>query len=135
MRKRFPWLRDNDLPYWPPRRRCPVCGRPFVDTVVYIMAGALVPIQSTGRRARAERQMEGFFNVGVHTSDTECRGNADLEIVRDLKGGQFDLQFCSLDCLQEFFNFLVEQLRTESSKAMSRRGSPSGGRKVKTHVS
>lgn len=59
--------------------------------------------------------LKGFLHVFVHTDSTEMVGCKDLSIVEDSSGGQFELAFCSTDCLSAFFKSVVETL--EAKKA------------------
>src|SRR5947209_5902459 len=88
----------------------------MVKGFAYIMGGATIPIPNTAGRKCNESLLSAFLNVGFHSSHTDCKGNGDVEIVDDLCGGQFDLHFCSLDCLQQFFNHLVQTLRVQIGK-------------------
>ena len=36
---------------------------------------------------------------------------ADVQVVKNLPGGQFDLSFCSLECLKSWFVQIVGKLR------------------------
>ncbi len=38
------------------------------------------------------------------------RDSADIRVVRDLKGGQFDLQWCSIKCMRSWFLEVFDQL-------------------------
>ena len=54
-----------------------------------------------------------FLNVGFHGVNPDMSDSADIEIVNDLPGGQFDLSFCSLACLRSWFIGLVDQLEDD----------------------
>ena len=45
-------------------------------------------------------KLQAFLHVGVHGTDSEMRDSADIPIVMDLHGGQFDLSWCSVACMR-----------------------------------
>jgi hypothetical protein len=78
---------------------------------------------SGGAASEASDCAEGFLAIYLHPREgppfgpdavagqaaSETEG-AELEIVRDTHVGQFDLYFCSTDCLRRFLNECVDEL-------------------------
>ncbi|MCZ6873802.1 MAG: hypothetical protein O7G88_09765 [bacterium] len=60
--------------------------------------------------------LELFFH-GAHPEMGEEVGDPDrnrrVQIIKDVEGGQFDLYFCSTDCLRAFFNRCVDELEQQ----------------------
>ena len=106
---KFPVLKDNDLPFYPLKKSgCPICGCQFTGGFVYLCGGAIPQEES-------DLNLLGFLHVGFHSATTECIGSTDLDIVENLRGGQFDFGFCSSPCLRQFFSSIVDQLEAQLS--------------------
>ena len=103
---KFPVLKDNDRPFYPAKKSgCPICGCQFTG-LVYLCGGAIP--QEGG-----DLNLLGFLHVGFHSASTECIGSTDLDIVENLRGGQFDFSFCSTPCLRQFLSSIVDQLEAQ----------------------
>jgi hypothetical protein len=83
--------------------------------LVYVSGGAI------DERGRNKSHIEGFFSIGVHTADSECHENVHLNLVDDVKGGQFDFSFCSVACLRKWFLSVVADLESRETQASNRR--------------
>jgi hypothetical protein len=105
----FPLLRDRDFPPHLPIKGggCLICGAPLQNGPVYLSAGASSPIDD---QHEDEPVMSAFFQIGYHSPAVDCTGSANVDIVHNLNGGQFDLSFCSTSCLRHFFQVLVNKL-------------------------
>ena len=57
-----------------------------------------------------DNRQRAFLNVGFHGVNPDMSDSADMEVVYDLPGGQFDLSFCSLACLRSWFLGIVDHL-------------------------
>jgi hypothetical protein len=62
-------------------------------------------------------RLRAFLHLGFHGRDPDMRDSADVSVVADLHGGQFDLQWCSVECMREW---LLGLLREVESLASSR---------------
>ena len=96
---RKPLLSGSDRPFTPADGRCPVCGRAFDRGVAYISAGALLLSQDGSDSLDTER-LRAFLSVGYHGKAPDMRDSADLPVVVDLRGGQFEIQWCSVACMR-----------------------------------
>jgi hypothetical protein len=103
----MPLLKDDDRPVWPADGMCPVYGRPLKVGFVYLSAGAVLMDDSGANSIHTDR-VRAFFNIGRHGT-TEGR-STDVEIVANLSGGQFDLQYCSRRCAAVWFEKLLARL-------------------------
>jgi hypothetical protein len=92
---------------WPaPKDRCGACGGPIQGAVVYLNAGSIADVA----KSKIVGQ-EIFWNCGIHVKDGR---SYDLEILRADRQDQFDLSFCSIKCLREFFTAIVDRIEAES---------------------
>lgn len=65
----------------------------------------------------------GFWILEWHRmKNNKVKGDtaANLDIVKDSKHGQFDLYFCSIQCLRTFFNEIVDEFEKVIDKAATR---------------
>jgi len=95
----FPILKTVDVGFYQRDRRCTVCGNGFSDGVAYLSGGALL-LSDDGQDSVDSDKLQAFLHVGVHGTDSEMRDSADIPIVMDLHGGQFDLSWCSVACMR-----------------------------------
>jgi hypothetical protein len=58
-----------------------------------------------------------FFKIHYHTAAVDCSGNASVEVIQHLQGGQFELLFCSTPCLRKFLMEMVNKLEVAITKA------------------
>ena len=58
----------------------------------------------------SDEKMDGFLYFAWHDHDKTDDNHRMLKIADDVKGGQFDLYFCSTKCLREFLNHCVDEL-------------------------
>lgn len=54
--------------------------------------------------------MDGFLYLAWHDHENDSDGPGLIRIAQDVRGGQFDLYFCSTKCLREFLNHCVDEL-------------------------
>lgn len=94
---------------------CMHCNGPIKDGVAYVSAGALFLTESQENSIQHDCQ-RAFMNVGFHGSQSDMSDSADVEVVNDLPGGQFDLSFCSLICLKSWFVEIVDRLHSSLPK-------------------
>lgn len=106
--RKLPVLSSTDRPFFPPHGYCPVCERPFTHGFAYLSAGALL-LSADGQDSIHTDRLQAFLNVGFHGVDREMRDSSDIEVVADLHGGQFDLQWCSIACMRQWLNALLDQ--------------------------
>ncbi len=87
-----------------------------------LTSGALLIDRKT-RDGGPDVNLEGFLSLiwhGAHTNEGGQGRHADVysivNIARNVKGGQFDIRFCSTKCLRSFFNHAVDSLEKKLSK-------------------
>jgi hypothetical protein len=106
---RFPLLSGNSADTLPGKGGgCIVCNTPFQGSgFAYLSAGATYDLLES---RIDDNELEAFFDVGYHGSHSDMSDSGGVEVVKDLKGGQFDLQFCSASCLRQFLSSLVDEV-------------------------
>ena len=116
-----PLLSGSGPPFYPADGRCPVCGGAFSRGFAYLSGGAL-QLSADGQDSvhSDPDRLQAFLHVGFHGRDSDMRDAANVSIVADLHGGQFDLQWCSVRCMREW---LLELLREVEVAACGQAGS------------
>jgi len=105
----FPLLAGTDRCVYPADGHCPVCGGPFTAGFAYLSAGALL-LTADGQDSLHLDRLQAFMNVGFHGRDPDMRDSSDVTVVADLRGGQFDLQWCSVECMRQWLLGLLQQV-------------------------
>jgi len=123
MKLNFPILRDDATSY-PKEALCPWCKKQKVlepHSFAVIGGGAL--LKSEDDVYGPSNEMEGFLHFSWHGAhdggqgkDSEATGHT--EIVKDVIGGQFDLYFCSTDCLRSFLNACIDDLEQKIKESL-----------------
>lgn len=107
---KFPVITPKTPPYYPSDNRCPICGadRTQLDsTFIVLNGGALKEVDSD--MAVPCEGLSGFLSLTYHSHQDHC---ASVDIVEYSLDGQFELCFCSFECLQMFFAKIVSELKT-----------------------
>jgi hypothetical protein len=93
-----------DKSHWPAQQGiCGVCTKPLGDTAVYLCAGTCSDLE----KSRLV-DYEAFGYCGVHSR--EENNSRHVSIVEVPSQDQFELSFCSTDCLKEFFLEIVKTI-------------------------
>ena len=63
-------------------------------------------------------RMDGYLSLTWHGAHEEGEGKdrdiySVVQIAKDVRGGQYDVYFCSTKCLRSYLNFCVDQLETQ----------------------
>jgi len=81
-----------------------------------LSGGSMLVNRRTGDGGPDDR-LEGYLHVTWHGAQTNDGGRGEypdiyeyIDIVSDVKRGQFDICFCSTKCLRNFFNHVVDKL-------------------------
>lgn len=120
---RFP-LRFKKMHY-PSKSKCAWCKKGKVcepNSMAGLTGGALL-LNRKRTEGWPDDRLDGFLELwwhGAHTSDGGQGKYPDIheavEIAKDIRGGQFDIYFCSTKCLRAFLNHAVNQLETKIKK-------------------
>jgi hypothetical protein len=115
---KFPLVRNEKTNY-PSKSECAWCKRDKVSephSMAVLSGGAILINRKTGDGGPDPR-LDGFLCLTWHGAHTNERGQGEypdmyktIEIARDVKGGQFDMNFCSTKCLRAFLNYTIDML-------------------------
>ena len=105
----FQVLSSTSEPVHPSNERCPVCGSAFQSGFAYLSAGALL-LSEDGQDSLHPDRLQGFLHVGFHGTDPDMRDSSDVEVVDSLRGGQFDLNWCSVSCMRAWLLKLLAEV-------------------------
>ena len=102
-------------------RQCPVCGQGGMhepNSFAFINVGANKPFGEDSMVPADET--EAFFTIGWHGAHSDMNGigsspdtGGEVEITKDVPGGQFEIYLCSTKCLRKFFNDCVDKLESK----------------------
>jgi len=115
---RIPLLSKTSRGIYPAENGCPACGQPFSHGFAYMMGGAIL-LSKDRQNSLAHDRLEGFLHIGFHGSDADASGSADILVVDDVVGGQFDLQWCSVRCMRAWLTKLLDTLEADISREQS----------------
>ena len=77
------------------------------------MGGALHLTKDLKTSLMTSERLQAFLNIGFHGCATDMRDSADVEVIADLHGGQFDLGWCSVSCMRVWLLDLLRQVDLE----------------------
>lgn len=99
----FPIITENDDPYYPRETECPICGsdRTKLDKGFLVLNGGALQIVDEDL-STISGDLEGFFSLIYHGKGDESSIGGGFDIVDTSLNGQFEIYFCSPDCLQTF---------------------------------
>jgi hypothetical protein len=98
------------------RDKCPVCSNGLGGGLAYLSFGAVIDLSCLKKTKLNDGIMEGFCNIGYHGVRSDMGDSADYCVADGIKGGQLDIQFCSLACLRKWLGDIVDYLESESVK-------------------
>jgi hypothetical protein len=106
--------------YHPKKARCPWCGENKVlepHSFATLSGGAML-MDRKDRSGGPDDNMDGFLYLlwhGAHDAGegTDREIGVIVDIARDVRGGQFDIYFCSTKCLRSYLNFCVDELENK----------------------
>lgn len=87
-----------------------------------ILSGGGLFLDRRTKVAGPDPRMQGYLALGWHGAhDGGIGGHRDkgvmLHLVEDCDTGQFDMYFCSTNCLRAFLNACVDKLEIEIDRA------------------
>ena len=116
---------------YPKRALCPWCRKNKVlepHSFAVIDGGALL-INREDDSGGPDDNMDGFLSITWHGAHDGGVGKdrdigATVQIAKDVRGGQFDLYFCSTKCLRSYLNFCVDELDKKIRKQKPQSNKP-----------
>jgi hypothetical protein len=101
--------------YFPRNPICPICKKNKTSEPhsFAVLQGGACLMDRKKEYGGPDEKMDAFLTLAWHGAHDngigKLRGRYDiLEIARDVRGGQFELSFCSPKCLRKFLNNAVE---------------------------
>jgi hypothetical protein len=112
---RFP-IRPASIARHYKQKSCLQCkGKLRRDKIYYLNAGAC----ADSLKSKIVDQ-DAFWNVHVHTSDSNCHGNAAVSVIELTDRDQFEFLFCSIKCMRAFLLSIVSELALREKKALKK---------------
>jgi len=113
----FPIINKKGKPFYPTEKKCPICNtdKSTLNSEFFVLNGGALKVIDNDHSIMSE-DMEGFLSLGYHAGEKSGEKDAHLQIVECSQNGQFDIYFCSFECLQTFFNQLVVELKGKMGK-------------------
>jgi hypothetical protein len=105
MMAEFPVMSGADGHFAPPDMTCLKCHRSLeqdgVTSFVYLSGGAML-MSENRQTGHADDRISGFLSIGSWSEREMDRGPAPIDIITNLTGGQFSIQWCSVDCMRQW---------------------------------
>jgi len=127
---KLPVIKDEKT-HWPSEPLCPICKKSKVfepHSLAVLGVGALLMDRDEDSGGPSP-DLDAFFHLTWHGAHDGGEGEdreigCMLDVVRDIRGGQAEMYFCSTECLRQFLNYCVDELerkvaRLRGSKARS----------------
>ncbi|WP_435263863.1 hypothetical protein [Tenacibaculum sp. nBUS_03] len=112
----YPIITKKTKSFFPNDEICPICktNRITLNSEFYVLnGGALEKINND--TSIPSDIMEGFLSVQYHSGENSENYGFNIDIVDESKGGQFDIYFCSTNCMKEFFNQLIDTIEKKTT--------------------
>jgi hypothetical protein len=74
-------------------------------------------LSGDGKESVHTRSLQAFLHFGFHGPDAAMQGSSDVDVVADLEGGQFDLQWCSVRCMREWLLRLLREVESRAGQS------------------
>jgi hypothetical protein len=102
-----PILAGNDIAHSPSGDLCPSCGCNMRN------AGMLCFFSGYANSCDGEELQDATITIRLGTHLPHDKGY-DLALISKLIGAQFDVGFCSVDCMRQFFQCIFDHIENES---------------------
>jgi len=124
-RLKLPIIKDEET-YWPSEPTCPICKKRNVlepHSMAVLGVGALL-MDRKNDSGGPSSDMDAFFHLTWHGAHDGGEGEdreigCMLDIIKDIRGGQAEMYFCSTECLRQFLNFCVDELERKMARLRS----------------
>jgi hypothetical protein len=102
---------------------CPWCkkNKVFEPHSFAVLSGGAMLMDKTRENGGPDDRLDAFLSLSWHGAHDNGKGNyRDInemtEIARDVRGGQFDIYFCSTKCLRAYLNYCIDKLEKKIKK-------------------
>ena len=99
---------------------CITCGSSISEvsnTEIRLVCGAILMDDATRSCGGPSDLLSGFMDLWFHQSQPHTA--ASLVVAKDVKGGQLEIPFCSIECVSRFFEELVSAFREQIAAAIA----------------
>ncbi|MBI3914762.1 MAG: hypothetical protein HY327_11345 [Chloroflexi bacterium] len=116
---KLPVVQGNQV-FFPKNRVCPWCRKNKIGGahgMAVLNAGAMRKVGK--ERYEMANDTAAFFTLtwhGDHSDASKEHAFATIDVADMVESGQFDLYFCSTDCLRGFLNYCVDELEQRVKK-------------------
>jgi hypothetical protein len=110
----FPVIKKSNKPFYPTESICPICNadRTKLGSSFFVLhGGALKKVNEEFFISTDD--LVGFLSLSYHPGEDSKVSGATLDIVENSRLGQFDIYFCSIDCMRAFFNKSIDKLEAK----------------------
>ena len=109
----------------PKQPKCLQCKRNRSGSFAVICGGAMLMDRSR-RNGGPHNSLDAYWDITWHGAHDSQKGAyrdiyEQVSIISDLRGGQFELQFCTTRCLRRFLNSKVDELEAKREKEERRK--------------
>lgn len=97
--------------YYPVDKICPICGtdRTTLNSEFYVLNGGV--LKKNGKDAYTmDKDLIGFLSLYFHPGENSSKNWHRVDIVDGATNGQFDIHFCSIQCLRIFFDNIISKI-------------------------
>ncbi len=112
----FPFIEGERTTY-PSTATCPQCNeqRVFEPHSMAILCGGAILMDRAARSGGPSDDLDGFLDLSWHGAHDGGAGidpdiYVNVSLASEVRGGQFELYFCSTMCLRQFLNTAVDEL-------------------------
>ncbi len=113
----FPIISKETKPFYPSENICPICNtdRRLSSSEFYVLnVGALEKVSKN--TSMMSDKLEGFCHISYHPGEDSEENGFKVDIVEAAKCGQFDIYFCSINCMRTFFNTIVDTVEKKQNE-------------------
>ncbi len=126
MKKKYPVIKGK-TDHYPQKPLCPWCKKHKVlePHSMAILSGGALTKKGRDHYSGPSNNLNAYLSLTWHGAHDKGEGNDReigyvLNIAEDVKGGLFDLMFCSTKCLRSFLNACVDELEKQINKTNKR---------------
>ena len=110
MPRKSKWRKQRAVSDTPKQARCRVCSKQIVGGFAYFSFGAVIDLVVQQKHRLSEKKIDAFCDIGYHGIDSSVTDSANYCVANGIKGGQLDVQFCSIACLRNWLGMIVDDL-------------------------
>ena len=108
------------IDHYPEGPLCPWCRKNKVSEPhsFAVLSGGALLMNREKDTGLPDDNLDGFLSLSWHGAHDEGEGedsdiDANVDVARGVRGGQFEMYFCSISCLRSYSNHCLDQLEKE----------------------